>query len=288
MGQMTCIGYPDADSFLHRMRDPLVRNETANSLMLGICLRLQRYPERIERQPYFATVEDARGLAAAAIMTPPYNLIVYGERGADPAPWRPVADDLRRANWPVPGVLGPSEVSRAFAQLWTEITGTPYRAGMSERVYELRQVIPPPFPGGHLRLATDADLDLVCAWTLAFIREAGLHDPVDQVPKSARLKIADRLLYLWEVDGIPVSMAGQTRPAVRGISVGPVYTPPELRRKGYASACVAALSQRLLDAGYEFCSLFTDLANPTSNSIYQQVGYRPVCDFNEYLFTPDP
>ncbi len=298
MSQLTCTRYDDAGAFLHRMRDPLLRHETANSLMLGICLRLERYPERIERQPYFATVEDARGPAAApaaagaaagaAIMTPPYNLVIYGERGADPAPWRPVTADLLQANWPVPGVLGPSEASQAFAQVWTESTGIPYRAGMSERVYELRQVTPPPFPGGRLRPATDADLDLVVAWMLAFIRDTGVNDPVNQVRKSAGLKIADRLLYLWDVDGAPVSMAGQTRPGVHGISIGPVYTPPEHRRHGYASACVAALSQQLLDAGYAFCSLFTDLANPTSNSIYQQIGYRPVCDFNEYLFTPDP
>ena len=97
-------------------------------------------------------------------------------------------------------------------------------------------------------------------------------------------KIADRLLYLWDVGGVPVSLAGGTRPGVHCISVGPVYTPPEHRCRGYASACVAALSQHLLDAGWEFCTLFTDLANPTSNSIYQKIGYRPVCDFNEYLF----
>jgi predicted GNAT family acetyltransferase len=90
------------------------------------------------------------------------------------------------------------------------------------------------------------------------------------------------------VEGEPVSMAIRSRPTRHGISVSGVYTPPEQRRHGYATACVAALSQKLLDQGYQFCSLFTDLANPTSNSIYMQVGYRPVADFDKYKLIPPP
>ena len=79
-------------------------------------------------------------------------------------------------------------------------------------------------------------------------------------------------------------MAMKTRPTRRGISVSFVYTPPEFRRRGYATACVAELSRLLLESGRQFCSLFTDLANPTSNHIYQQIGYRPVADFDQYSF----
>ena len=79
-------------------------------------------------------------------------------------------------------------------------------------------------------------------------------------------------------------MIGKTRPSENGISVGPVYTPPEQRGRGYATHLTAAFSQHLLDAGYRFCTLFTDLANPTSNSIYQQIGYRAVCDFAMITF----
>jgi predicted GNAT family acetyltransferase len=86
------------------------------------------------------------------------------------------------------------------------------------------------------------------------------------------------------VDDRPVSLAGYGGPTRHGIRIGPVYTPPAERRRGYASACVAALSQQLLDRGRRFCFLFTDLANPTSNHIYQQIGYRPVSDVDEYRF----
>ncbi len=137
---------------------------------------------------------------------------------------------------------------------------------------------------GGLRVASATDTDLVVAWVDAFHREA----VPDQPPSSAeatRRRLAAGVVYLWE-DGAPVSMAMKTRPTADGVSIGDVYTPPELRRRGYASACVAALSQQLLDAGFAYCTLFTDLSNPTSNAIYQQIGYRPVCDFRELKFDP--
>jgi uncharacterized protein len=67
-----------------------------------------------------------------------------------------------------------------------------------------------------------------------------------------------------------------------------VYTPPEHRRKGYASACVATLSQTLLNQGYKYCFLFTDLANPTSNHIYEAIGYQSVGDLSDYSFENNP
>ncbi len=103
----------------------------------------------------------------------------------------------------------------------------------------------------------------------------------------ARRGIGNGEVYLWVLsDGAIVSLLATTRPVSRVISIASVYTPPELRGHGYASRSVAALSQHLLDSGWQRCSLFTDLSNPTSNSIYQQVGYRPVRDFNEYDFSP--
>jgi hypothetical protein len=101
----------------------------------------------------------------------------------------------------------------------------------------------------------------------------------------ASQKITDRQLYLWDDVG-PVSMCAASRPTAHGIAVSLVYTPPELRRRGYARSAVAALSQDLLDEGWQLCTLFADLANPTSNHIYQEIGYTPVCDYDEYTFEP--
>jgi predicted GNAT family acetyltransferase len=156
---------------------------------------------------------------------------------------------------------------------------------MSERMYKLTEVTPPAGVPGYLRQANEGDTELLARWLREFHNEATPNQPGRDPTQVAQQKIQEGAFFIWD-DGNPVSLAGSTRPTVRGISVGPVYTPPGLRRRGYASACVAALSQRLLDQGYEYCTLFTDLANPTSNDIYQQVGYRPVCDFLEILFTP--
>ena len=93
-----------------------------------------------------------------------------------------------------------------------------------------------------------------------------------------------RGVFLWEDDGAPVSMAGYSGPTPNGIRVVAVYTPPHLRGRGYATTCVAALSQRLLEGGRKLVFLFTDLANPTSNHIYQEIGYEPACDISEYVF----
>ena len=108
----------------------------------------------------------------------------------------------------------------------------------------------------------------------------------EEATSWAQTHIGNGEVYLWVLpDGSIVSLLATTRPVSRVISIASVYTPPERRGHGYASRSVAALSQHLLDSGWQRCSLFTDLSNPTSNTIYQQVGYRPVHDFHEYDFS---
>ena len=128
-------------------------------------------------------------------------------------------------------------------------------------------------------------MDLAAAWFHAFGMEAQPHlaGTAAEARANAERWIAGGGLRLWE-DGVVVSMAGASGPTPNGIRVGAVYTPPDKRRRGYASALVAALSQEQLDTGKKFCFLYTDLANPTSNKIYQDIGYEPVCDIDEYIF----
>ena len=156
---------------------------------------------------------------------------------------------------------------------------------MSERIYRLARVIAPiPVPG-RIRIATKADRDLVASWLDAFNREAlGDSEPSDIEAITDRwLARRGRTLHLWE-DGEVVSLAGVGSPTPNGVRVGPVYTPPEARNQGYASALVAAASQAELDAGQRFCFLFTSLANSTSNHIYQTIGYEPVRDVDAWRF----
>ena len=138
---------------------------------------------------------------------------------------------------------------------------------------------------GTLRKATEDDLELIINWLNGFIEEAMHSNDPSDARETATIKIANGDMFVWELpDGKVVSMAAKTRPVISVISIGPVYTPPEYRGKGYASNCVADLSQQLLDSGWRACSLFANLANPTSNGIYERMGYRPLAEYHDYAF----
>jgi hypothetical protein len=280
--------YSTASDFLRDVHEYLARHEAANGLMLGLALRLvHERPAYGSTPPYFAAVFDETRPRLAALMTPPHNLILYSHEADAVESLEWVARDLLAWGWPVAGVTGPVHLSGAFSDVWSRLTGAAKRQGMSQRIYEVRRVIAPRWSRGRLRRATEADADLVVAWTEEFHREAVPGGPVP-LSEMSRRRITEGSVFLWD-DGGPVSMALKTRPTQHGITVGAVYTPVEYRRRGYATSCVAALSQQLLDAGFEYCTLFTDLSNPTSNAIYQRIGYRPVCDFQEIMLAlPSP
>jgi uncharacterized protein len=279
---MDLIIYKDAADFLDKAQEWLEAREAENNLLLGITLVLSKDPNRYRSEPFMGVVADAGSLVNGAVMTPPYNLVLAGPPQA--ASLNSLAIGLIDRGWDIPGVTGPKETSRLFAEIWSRLTGKSMQTGIQMRLYELTQVIQPARVPGFLDQAKDDKISLITDWIIAFQQEAlntkmGREDAIRQAERL----VTERNLYFWD-DGGPVSMAASARPTRNGISVNLVYTPPEHRRKGYASACVAALSQRLLEAGYKFCCLFTDLANPTSNRIYMEVGYQPVCDHEEYRF----
>jgi uncharacterized protein len=295
---MKLTRYASGAEFLRHAQAALEREEAANGLIVGIAVRVAEAPDYYGKYPiYLATVDEADELVAAAVRTPPHNVILYSTRGADPDPLRLILDDVLdfHAALPpdspgrrVPGVVAHAATALAFAELWTRATGQPHKTAMNQRIYELSEVTPPASVPGHLRPARDDELDLLADWYYQFNIDCHLPamTPVEAREVATRA-LTNGALFLWEVEGQVVSMAGRGRTSSHGISVGPVYTPVELRGHGYASACVAALSQQLLDAGWDFCTLYTDLDNPISNSIYQRIGYRPVCDSKEYHFVHD-
>jgi len=282
---MICQTYETANDFLSRARAYLEKREAANSLVLGISLRLAGSSEASAAPPYFATIEDGSEIVLAAAMTPPWPLNITSEKEDCGAACETLAQHLLGNRVSVPGVNGPPAIAGEFARTWSARSGMTSAEDKRLRIYELRRVIHPTAPRGQLRVASEHDAALVAQWRLAFHQDTGTE--AREMHERLQRWIAAGDIYLWE-DGRPVSMAARTRPTVHGIAIGSVYTPPELRRHGYATACVAALSQLLLDSGYEFCVLFADLANPTSNHIYQDIGYRPVCDFATYRFTATP
>jgi predicted GNAT family acetyltransferase len=283
---MQLARHATAGDFLAATQPALEKNEAANNLMLGLASRLVKYPERIRVQPYLATVRAGTQLAGAALMTPPFGVNVFAQASSPQSALQPIAQDLHAGEWRIPFVNGMSHASDAFAAMWQSLAGVALKNTIRERVYQLDHVIAPRWPAGVFRMAHAGDVDLIAAWIGAFHDEALPNDPPINTRDWALTAIADGDVYLWEVDGEPVSLARKSRSTAHGQSIGPVYTPPAHRGHGYASAVTARLSQLILSSGKRFAMLFTDLSNPTSNSIYQKIGYVPVCDFNQHIFEP--
>lgn len=286
---MELIHYTHVAEFSRRAEPFLAAREAEHCLPLGICATLLAQPGAIPPDLYLATVEEGGVVVAAAVRTPPYNPVlslVAPETAADGA-LALLADDLRSVYGRLPGVFGAMPLSRVFAERWRAVSGETQRLAMRERIYRLETVVPVTGVPGRARRASEADRAVLARWVEAFTAEAlGDRERADgDAWVTGALASPVRGIYVWEDAGRPVTMVGYGGPTPHGMRIGPVYTPPELRRRGYASAGTAAASQALLDAGRRFVFLFTDLANPTSNHIYQQIGYRPVIDVEMYEFT---
>lgn len=276
--------YPNAAEFLAVAEASLMRDEAKNNLILGIARRVKDGTSYGEEPPYFLTVEADREVVAAAIRTPPFPLILHcAEERLEAV--EVLVEHLSAADQCLPGVNGAVRSSSRFAEFWGRRLRVRTEIEVKMRIYVVREVLPPVGVPGRMRLANTADVDFLAEWVCAFHAEAVPNAPATD-PRAAVLRLLESgMLVVWD-DNRPVSMAGSSRSSSNGASVSVVYTPPERRGKGYASACVAALSQLLLDRGYAFCTLYTDLSNPTSNKIYQRIGYRPVADWVTYRFEP--
>jgi predicted GNAT family acetyltransferase len=273
--------FEHVDDFLAAAGPFLEAREAEHNLIFGVCSNLRDTPEAFSAPAYMSTVIDGDRVVAAALQTPPFQLIL--SEIDDSAALKVLARDV--VDRDLPGVVGPVEHVEAFVAERRALGGPSGHRHISERIFRLARVIPPRPVTGRARVAQPGDRDLVAAWLDAFMREAlGESEPSDIEGMTDRwLARRGRTLHLWE-DGEVVSLAGVGSPTPNGVRVGPVYTPPEARNRGYASALVAAASQGELDAGRRFCFLFTNLANPTANHIYGMIGYEPVRDVDAWRF----
>lgn len=286
---MRVDSFDDVGSFLAAVEPFLYRQEPVNGLALGLCASLGRGAGRPGRRrgsgAYLAAVRDGAGEVGLTAVSLNRRLVLSSDRD-DPAAVAALIAHMQAVGAAPMNVRGPAAVADSFAQQWTAVTGQPLRPGMRQGVYELRQVAEGAMGeggNGRLRLATADDYYLVRDWAQQFQREAVGDDDREAAHLLVAQFVQNQELYLWEEDGQTVSMAAKLRPTRHGIAVGMVYTPTDQRGRGYATRFVATLSQQLLDEGRQFCTLLTDLRNPTSNRLYQRIGYRYLADFHEYL-----
>ena len=282
---MELVAHNDVQSFLEAAGPVLRRDEARHNLMYGICSTLIEAPDAFPTFHLWTVVSQGEPVLAM-LMTPPYNLALGAP--SDPAAVRFAAQELMEQGVELPGVTGALPEADAFADEWESLSGVTRRRRMAQGVYAVRAVRAPGAVGGEMRLAQVGDRELLIEWFEAFVAES---IPEDARHQDAAAAVDRRLgpsrgfgFALWE-DGEVVSISGFGGETPHGIRIGPVYTPPRLRRRGYASALVAELSRRLLEDGRDYCFLYTDLANPTSNRIYMDVGYELVCESADYAFT---
>ncbi len=268
--------------FLARAGDLLLADEPRNNLILGLLGTLREQPQVY---PEFSLwlVEDLGEIVGAALRTPPHGLVLGpASRTAATALVESIEDDLAGAV----GVLPEIDV---FAAAWSMRRDVATDVRFEQGIYALERLLEPRGVPGASRPAAKADFELLRLWLLDFSREALHEDEPDEgrIERTIRQRLEhdESSFLIWE-DGEPVSLAGSGGTTPSGSRIGPVYTPPEHRGQGYGSAVTAAITRARLEAGRRFCFLYTDLANPTSNKIYVDLGYQKIAESREYAFAP--
>ncbi|MEU9475541.1 GNAT family N-acetyltransferase [Streptomyces sp. NPDC048191] len=276
----------DLDEFLSRAGDFLHSRPALHTVPLTVADVLRRRGPHVygSGTPLFGVLDDGT-VRAALVHTPPFPLHVTRLTAPEADA---LAARLTALERPVPGVSGPRETAETFAAAWQRRTGTTAAIFVRQRLYRLGELtVPEPRPRGRARIAGPGDRELLSRWKAEFRADTG-HGFGTDPDAWADARIAEGGATLWEAaDGTPVSLAGATPQTAGQIRIAPVYTPAALRGRGYAGAVTAEVSRTARENGVAEILLFTDLANPTSNGLYQRIGYRPVADFAVWRFGGD-
>ena len=276
--------YKDVHAFYNDTYDVLMGDEAQNMIPLGNLIIGHEGKDKTDwRDPLnwlMATVSDENGIQLTAIMTPPHNITLYAtDNVVNSKAVNCLIEGLK--DHKIPGVTTEKNLAVSFAEAYSNQNGLTFRTTMSQRIYELTAVNPEVKQVGVVRLMDKKDMSFFPYWAEAFNAANSYGKKEMFIPQEAKpyhYRLSTKKLYVLEDEGVPVSMAGFTREMQTAIGVAFVYTPPYYCGKGYATSCVAQISQIALDKGYTKCVLYTDLLNPTSNSIYQKIGYKAVCD----------
>jgi len=274
----------DVEAYAERVGALLSADPARNTIALTV-LGMVRAGHRYSDEPMlFGWYEGGHGIRGAVFHTPPF----YLELAVVPdAATHDLVRALRAAGRAVTGINGDGAAVERFAAAWTAETGERARTEFRLCLHELVALRPPePAPAGAARPAREADVERAAGWYHAFQEETGTPGGAD-AEAMVRERLGDGRLWVWEDDdGAMAALAARTAASGGVARIAPVYTPPEHRRRGYGAAVTAACTADALARDAERVVLFTDLANPTTNSIYRRLGFEPVAEHRVMAFEP--
>jgi uncharacterized protein len=276
--------HENAADFLAAAGAFLNLSEAENSIMSISAARMVSGPTGDDADAYFASVEHEGAVVAAALHSSSGSVMLTGTSA--PALTLLAADMAERSRAPK-SMVGPLATCETFAREWIGRTGQRHALRFHLRHYELHRRPSLPRAPGNMRLPRQDEHDLLLAWQLAFIEEVSLSDDPARIQRIFARRLEQGTVRVWDDDGV-VSLAGYGDGGTDVARIAPVFTPPEHRRRNYASALVGELSRELFEQGKRAMFLTTDVANPTSNSIYRKIGYVPVADHYHFDFLPPP
>jgi uncharacterized protein len=275
--EMKFIVYDNALDFERKIEPILSEKEDVFSLFWGV---LQSIKAGIYENPFMATIEEDGKVLALFQMTPPHplNLIFVDEIRLDEI-MDVLIDKMAELEMNFTSIISLKPWAYNFAKKWEIKTGRTHHLLMDQGLYRLNKVNETlEHSPGTWRYAEESDSSLIEKWFNLFESDTGLPiSPIEQVKKRVAMFLKEREVFLWEDKGKIVSMTKKSRPTKNGVTVSFVFTPKEERKKGYARTLVTAVSGELLK-DFDFCVLYTDLMNPTSNKIYSEIGYERIAD----------
>jgi uncharacterized protein len=250
----------------------LEQDEVVNNLLLGVLQSIDKSPLLM------AVVRKDEEIVWTMLQTQPAKIILSRAAPLSPGELQLIAEQMHQSFQSIPGLIGDRKLIVELAGYLSKLRGVTATVEMNQGLYKLEKVKWKIVSKGKLRALKEQEHGLVKEWVYQFCKDVNLPITMDEADAKADDLIRKGSLMGWDVDGEIVSMANTSRPTKRNINVNFVYTPINHRKKGYASDCVAALSKMMLDQGYHTTSLYTDLSNPTSNKIYQEIGYELAAD----------
>lgn len=277
--------YSEIGQFISENEDSMLEHESENNLLLGLADSIAKSKRPFDHPLFLACKNEQGNVIAQALRTNlerPLAITRLTEQNVEL-----LCEYLLLNKVILSGVVGPKSASIRFNQLWCEMNSIQSSIGMEQGIYELTKIIPPRQITGSLHRVCESDRAIVLPMIEGFVIDCFPEDlnPQKTAMHSWELQIKNHSLYvLKNFEDQIVSMACSSRESKNAACISLVYTPPHLRGKGYASQTVAALSQKILDSGKSKCNLFTDLKNPTSNSIYQKIGYQWVSESRHFNF----